>query len=77
MAERFFSKRNLKFLLYEVFDTASLLKYPYYEEHSKEIFDMVLETAAKIGKDMLYPYLEEMDKNPPEFVDGKVKVHPM
>ncbi len=77
MAEKFFSERNLKFLLYEVFDTASLLKYPYYEEHSKEIFDMVLETAAKIGKDMLYPYLEEMDKKPPEFVDGKVKVHPV
>ena len=76
MAEKFISERNLKFLLYEVFDTASLTQYPYYEEHGKEIFDMVLETALKIGKDILRPNLTEMDKNPPEMVDGEVKVHP-
>ena len=76
MTEKFVSEKNLKFLLNDVFDTASLTKYPYYEEHNQEIFDMVLETALKIGKDLLRPNLEEMDKNPPEYVDGQVKVHP-
>jgi butyryl-CoA dehydrogenase len=76
MTDKFISERNLKFLLYDVFDAASLTQYPYYEEHNREIFDMVLETAMKIGKDLLRPNLEEMDKNPPEFVDGEVKVHP-
>jgi butyryl-CoA dehydrogenase len=76
MAEKFVSERNLKFLLYEVFDVTSLTQYPYYEEHNREIFDMVLETALKIGKDILKPSLQEMDKNPPEYVDGQVKVHP-
>lgn len=76
MGEKFISERNLKFLLYDVFDVSSLTQYPYYQEHSKEIFDMVIETALKMGKDLLKPYLQEMDKNPPEYVDGQVKVHP-
>ncbi len=77
MAERFVSERNLRFLLYEVFDVTELLKYPYYSEHTREMFDMVMETALRIGKDMLYPVLDEMDKNQPELVDGMVKVHPV
>jgi len=77
MAEKFVSERNLKFLLYEVFDTPSLTQYPYYAEHSRESFDMALETAMKIGKNLMKPKLSEMDKNPPEFVNGRVKVHPV
>ena len=76
MTDKFVSERNLRFLLFDVFDTTSLTKYPYYEEHNREIFDMVIETAMKIGKDLLYPNLKAMDEDPPEFVDGQVKVHP-
>jgi hypothetical protein len=61
MAEKFVSERNLKFLLYEVFDATSLTQYPYYKEHHREIFDMVIETALKMGKDILRPNLQEMD----------------
>jgi alkylation response protein AidB-like acyl-CoA dehydrogenase len=77
MAERFVSERNLKFMLYEVFDIGAMSRYEYFKEHDREIFDLVLETALRIGKDLLQPTLQEMDKNPPEFVDGHVKVHPM
>jgi butyryl-CoA dehydrogenase len=77
MAEKFISLRNIQFLLYEVFDSTALTKYPYFEDHSKETFDMVIETAMRMGKDLLYPYLSEMDKKPPEFKDGKVFVHPL
>ncbi|MDO9585601.1 MAG: acyl-CoA dehydrogenase family protein, partial [Syntrophales bacterium] len=38
---------------------------------------MVLDTAMRIGKDMLYPCLGEMDKVPPELVGDYVKVHPV
>ena len=65
MEKKFVSMRNLKFMLYEVFDAASLIQYPYYEEQSVEAFDMILETAVKIGGGKLRPFLEEMDKNPP------------
>lgn len=76
MAEKFISDRNLKFLLHEVFRIEELIRYPYYEDHSKEIFDMILDTALKVSKDKLFPILEEMDTDQPEFVDGHVTVHP-
>lgn len=77
MEKRFVSERNCRFMLYEVFDAESLLKYPYYGEHSREAFDMVIETALKIGGEKLRPFLEEMDKKPPRYENGQVKVHPM
>jgi len=77
VAEKFISERNVKFMLYEVFDAESLTQYDYYAEHGREIFDLVLDTALKLGRDILQPVLREMDRNPPLFIDGEVKVHPM
>ena len=77
MAEKFISLRNLQFLLYEQLDAAALTKYPYFADHGKETFAMVLETAMRMGRGMLFPVLGEMDKKPPEFRDGKVFVHPV
>jgi len=76
MAEQFVSERNLRFLLHEVFDVQSLLQYPRYSEHSTEVFDMILQTAMKMGKDLFKPTFSDMDKNQPEYVNGQVKVHP-
>ncbi len=76
MATKFVSERNIKFLLYEVFDVESLTKYEYYAEHNRKMFDMVLKAAVKLGKDLLFPLFEEMDRNPPELVNGEVRVHP-
>ena len=76
MAEKFISERNLQFLLYEMFDVESLLQYPRYADHSREVFDMVMETAMKVAKNLMKPILVEMDRNQPQYVDGKVKVHP-
>jgi len=76
VSERFVSERNLRFLLYEAFDAESLTQYPLYQDHGREIFDMVLETALKMGKELLRPYLQEMDRNPPRLEGGRVRVHP-
>ena len=46
MATKFFSKRNLQFLLYEVLDVESLSQYEYYKDHNKKIFDMVLQAVS-------------------------------
>ena len=77
MAEKFISERNLKFLLYELNDTESLLRYPRYADHSREVFDMILDTAMRMGKDLFKPLFEEMDRKAPEYVKGEVKVHPL
>ncbi len=74
---KFVSERNLKFLLYEVLACESLTRYEYFEEHNRETFDMVLEIALKMGRDLLQPCLKEMDQSPPILVNGEIIVHPM
>ena len=46
MASKFFSERNLKFLLYEVFDVPSLTQYGYYKEYDGKMLEMVLKAAS-------------------------------
>lgn len=76
MAEQFVSKRNLKFMLYEVFNAEELSQYEFFQDHSRETFDMIIDTFYKIGVDFLYPLYQELDKNPPQYVDGQAKVNP-
>ena len=76
MAKKYVSKRNLEFMLHEVFDIVSLTQYPYYETHNKKLFDMTLDAALKLAKDLLYPNFEEMDRKAPFLENGKVRVHP-
>ena len=76
MTVKFISEKNLKFLLYDVFDAESLAGFEYFSEHNKKSFDMVLNAAQKLAKDLLYPVFTEMDRKPPELVMGEVKVHP-
>ncbi|WP_080056919.1 acyl-CoA dehydrogenase [Spirosoma aerolatum] len=76
MATTYFSKRNLQFLLYEVFKADELTKYDYFSAHDRETFNLVLDSATYIADTLMYPYLKEVDKNQPELKDGKVRVHP-
>ncbi len=76
MAGKFISIRNLKFLLNEVLDVASLTKAPYYSMHTPKSFDLVLDAAMKLSKQLLYPVFEEMDRKAPYLENGEVKVHP-
>lgn len=77
MDDKFFSRQNLNFLLFELFRIQDLSKHEYYEEFNKEALDMVLSTAAKIAVDMMRPQLRAMDKNPPVYRDGQVFVNPV
>jgi alkylation response protein AidB-like acyl-CoA dehydrogenase len=75
MASKFISERNLKFLLHEVFDVASLTQYDYYKEYDGKMLDMVLKAAMELAEGLLWPLCQEMDKNPPELVGDQIKVH--
>jgi alkylation response protein AidB-like acyl-CoA dehydrogenase len=76
LAEKFVSMRNLKFLLHEVFDVASLTKYDYYGDYDRKMLDMVLQAAGELAQGLLWPNFQEMDRNPPELLGDTVKVHP-
>ena len=75
MATQFYSKRNLQFLLYEVLDVQSLIKYPYFQDHARETFDMILDSAEQISEKLLKPLLTEMDRKEPQLVNGRIKIH--
>jgi butyryl-CoA dehydrogenase len=68
--------RNLRFLLYETHDVLSLTAFDYFGGHNRKVFDMILDEAARMATDLYRPCLEEMDRQGPELVDGRVKVHP-
>ncbi len=76
MASKWVSERNLKFLLYEVFDAEALTQQAYFGEHNREVFDLVLDTALKMARDKLFPCFQEMDKLAPRLEQGQVRVHP-
>ncbi len=76
MATKFFSERNLEFVLYQVHDVESLTQYDYYAQHNRKMFNMVLKAASKLAKDLLFSEFEEMDRNQPALVNGEVRVHP-
>ncbi|MBI4963195.1 MAG: acyl-CoA dehydrogenase [Desulfomonile tiedjei] len=77
MAEKFVSKRNLDFLLYEVHGVEQLSRLPYFEDHTRETYDLVVDTALKLARNLIYPYFREMDEKAPFLEDGQVKVHPV
>ncbi len=77
MAERFLSLRNIKFIIHEVLQTERISQYSYFEDHGRESFDLVLDTAMKIAERLLRPNLRLMDQHAPELIDGRVKVQPV
>ncbi|WP_300674634.1 acyl-CoA dehydrogenase [Desulfoluna sp.] len=70
MADRFMSMRNLKFTLHEVIGAS-----PEGSGHTRKSMDMVLDAAFDFAKKALHPLYEEMDRHPPELIDGTVSVH--
>ena len=71
----FYSKRDLQFQLFEVLNSESLTKNEYFQDHNRESFEMVLEAAEGIATKMMLPLLTEMDRNEPQLVDGKIRIH--
>ncbi|MGO9116788.1 MAG: acyl-CoA dehydrogenase [Desulfomonilaceae bacterium] len=76
MPEKFVSRRNLEFLLYEVNRMEQLSALPYFADHTRETYDLVIDTALKLARNLIYPYLREMDEKAPFLENGEVKVHP-
>jgi len=76
MAEKFCGKRNINFLLYEVFDVLALTGHEYFREHNRQGFDLIIEAAFRLAEKMMFPIVKDMDQHPPQLVDGQVVVHP-
>ena len=71
-----YDRRNLDFILKEVFDSASLCKYPRFADYTPDMFDMLLDSADLIAEKYLRPIYVDSDRKAAELVDGVVHVHP-
>ncbi|WP_437669993.1 acyl-CoA dehydrogenase [Sorangium sp. So ce131] len=68
--------RDVEFLLYEVLDAPRLSELPYFAEHSRDTFDLYLQSCRRLAREVLFPAYKPMDEAPPVFERGAVKVHP-
>src|SRR3954470_10110093 len=71
------SDRDVDFLLYDVHDVGALTALPAFAEHSRETFDLLLGSVRRLARDVLFPAYRAMDQEPPRFVDGRMRVHPL
>ncbi|WP_074382727.1 acyl-CoA dehydrogenase [Acinetobacter pseudolwoffii] len=62
--------KDLNFLLYDVFKLEALTKLERYQEHDKNTFDSILDTAKGIATDYFAPHNAKADQHEPSF-DGK------
>jgi len=77
MAQQFFSRRNIQFMLYEVLQAEDLCNYEYFQDHSRDTFELIIDTISKLGTGVMYPVFQDMDSNPPVYADGIARVHPV
>ncbi len=67
------NERDLAFYLYEFFDTQALCQRERYQDHDKQTFDEVINTAKTIAEKYFMPIRQKLDVHQPSF-DG-TKVH--
>ena len=68
MANPLVSDRNAEFLLYEVVHAEELTALPYFADHGRETFDLILSSARKLAREQLFPAFKPMDEEPPRLV---------
>ena len=73
MSAPMLNERDLAFYLYELFDTQALCQRERYQDHDKQTFDEVINTAKTIAEKYFLPIRQKLDVHQPTF-DG-TKVH--
>ncbi len=70
------NRRDVDFMLYEMFDLEGLLKAPRYAAYDRVTIGAVLDTAQAIAESKYLSCAALVDAHEPEFVDGKVVIVP-
>jgi butyryl-CoA dehydrogenase len=65
--------RDMRFVLYELHDGAALSSLPGLEDMTPELFDPVLEEAAKVCEEVLFPLNRSGDEEGCQFENGVVR----
>ena len=70
------NERDLEFMLYELFDSESLIKRERYQDHDRHTFNEVINTAKAIAEKHFLPIRQKLDTHQPTFDGKKVSVIP-
>ncbi len=67
--------RDVDFLLYELLDAPALCALPAFADHSRETFDLYLQSVRRLARDVLFPAYKPMDEQPARLEAGTIKTH--
>lgn len=67
-------QRDQLFVLYEMLGIEDLLETEKYRDHSKDIYNMTLDLAVKLGNEEILPVLAKGDREGARFSDGSVTI---
>ena len=70
------SLRDFEFVLYDILDVEQVCNSEKYSMHSRDVFDAILQSAKKLAEEKFEPHAQAIDQDPPELVDGKIKMMP-
>ena len=70
------SRRDLEFMLYEVFEVESSLTRERYSDHNRETIDAAIDVAQAIAENYFLPIRQKVDTNQPTFDGEKVQMIP-
>jgi len=76
VASTILARRDLSFLLYEWLDIERLSQRDRFADHTREVYDDVLELAERIASERFAPHSRASDENEPQFDDGAVTLIP-
>ncbi|MGD9829318.1 MAG: acyl-CoA dehydrogenase [Hyphomicrobiaceae bacterium] len=76
MTTALLSRRLLDVLLHDWLASGDLCSRPAFQEHTRETFDAVLDTAEQIAVRHLAPHYQASDRDEPRLVGDTVHVHP-
>ena len=76
MAAPLLSRRDLEFMIYELFDVESTLTRERYSDHNRETIDAALDVAQAIAEKYFLPIRQKVDTNQPTFDGQKVQMIP-
>ncbi|MGA3085259.1 MAG: acyl-CoA dehydrogenase [Thermodesulfobacteriota bacterium] len=76
MGTNFFNRddRDLRFVLFEYLKIADLLKYEAFKDFSLDDFEMIIQEAMKVSKEVIGPTNQDGDKEGCTYDNGEVKV---
>lgn len=70
----FLNRRDLQFQLFEALDTEALTARPRFAEHSREVYEDILNVAYTVADRYFANHAREGDLNEPHVVDGRVQL---